>query len=107
MGVGVAPPPYPGPPPVILPGLRPGEPVQSAAALSVPAGSVLVIRATGIHLDVVASGGVSQPFSRAQSSNAQGTQERRFVINDPRAADICGAGPRDVTWPVPPTTAKH
>src|SRR5262249_45321588 len=54
--VGGPPPPYPGPPPVILPGLRPGEPVQTAAALSVPAGSTLVIRATGIHLDVVASG---------------------------------------------------
>src|SRR5499433_74623 len=40
----VSPPPYTGRPPVILPGLRPGEPVQSAAALSVPAGSVLVIR---------------------------------------------------------------
>src|SRR5262249_17021647 len=34
----VSPPPYTGRPPVILPGLRPGEPVQSAAALSVPAG---------------------------------------------------------------------
>src|SRR5262249_37152640 len=45
---GVSPPPYTGRPPVILPGLRPGEPVQTAAALSVPAGSTLVIRATGI-----------------------------------------------------------
>src|SRR5262249_25572721 len=35
----VSPPPYTGRPPVILPGLRPGEPVQTAAALSVPAGS--------------------------------------------------------------------
>src|SRR5215831_11185749 len=51
-----------GRPPVILPGLRPGEPVQSAAALSVPAGSVLLIRATGIHLDVVASGGLAEPL---------------------------------------------
>src|SRR5262249_5476016 len=49
----VSPPPYTGRPPVILPGLRPGEPVQTAAALSVPAGSTLVVRATGIHLDVV------------------------------------------------------
>src|SRR5262249_49808910 len=60
---GGAPPPYPGRPPVILPGLRRDEPVQSAAALSVPAGSVLVIRATGIHLDVVASGGLAEPSS--------------------------------------------
>jgi hypothetical protein len=63
----VSPPPYTGRPPVILPGLRPGEPVQSAAALSVPAGSMLVIRATGIHLDVVASGGLAEPSSRRET----------------------------------------
>src|SRR5437667_2375209 len=68
----VSPPPYTGRPPVILPGLRPSEPVQSAAALSVPAGSTLVVRATGIHLDVVASGGLAEPSSGAQSSNAKG-----------------------------------
>src|SRR6516165_4405171 len=83
---------------VMLPGLRPGEPVQSAAALSVPAGSVLVIRATGIHLDVVASGGLAEPSSGAQSSNAKGTEERRFVINDAGAATVRGAAASDVTW---------
>jgi Domain of unknown function (DUF4175) len=35
----VSPPPYTGRPPAILPGLRPGEPVQAAAALAVPAGN--------------------------------------------------------------------
>src|SRR5215831_6516398 len=94
----VSPPPYTGRPPVILPGLRPGEPVQSAAALSVPAGSTLVIRATGIHLDVVASGGLAEPASGAQSSNAKGTEERRFVINDAGAATVRGAAASDVTW---------
>src|SRR5512132_1124325 len=94
----VSPPPYTGRPPVILPGLRPGEPVQSAAALSVPAGSVLVIRATGIHLDVVASGGLAEPSSGAQSSNAKGSEERRFVINDAGAATVRGAAAGDVTW---------
>src|SRR5215467_1277571 len=94
----VSPPPYTGRPPVILQGLRPGEPVQSAAALSVPAGSVLVIRATGIHLDVVASGGLAEPSSGAQSSNAKGTEERRFVINDAGAATVRGAAASDVTW---------
>src|SRR5262247_2741656 len=94
----VSPPPYTGRPPVILPGLRPGEPVQTAAALSVPAGSTLVIRATGIHLDVVASGGLAEPASGAQSSNAKGTEERRFVINDAGAATVRGAAASDVTW---------
>src|SRR5438132_11282308 len=87
----VSPPPYTGRPPVILLGLRPGEPVQTAATLSVPAGSTLVIRATGIHLDVVTSGGLAEPPSGAQSSNAKGTEERRFVINDVGAATVRNA----------------
>jgi Domain of unknown function (DUF4175) len=83
---------------VILPGLRPGEPVQTAAALSVPAGSTLVIRATGIHLDVVASGGLAEPSSGAQSNTAKGSDERRFVINDAGSATVRGAAWGDVTW---------
>ena len=44
----VTPPNYTGKPPVILPGIRAGEPVREAQSVAVPAGSVLVIRATGI-----------------------------------------------------------
>jgi uncharacterized protein (TIGR02302 family) len=66
----VSPPPYTGRPPVILPGLRPGEPVQTSTTLAVPAGSTVVIRATGIHLDVTASGGLAEPASGAQTRNA-------------------------------------
>ncbi len=95
----VSPPTYTGRPPVILQGLRPGEPVQTAATLSVPAGSTLVIRATGIHLDVVASGGLAEPpASGAQNANAKGTEERRFVINEAGAATVRGAAASDVTW---------
>src|SRR5216684_4994041 len=94
----VSPPTYTGRPPVILQGLRPGEPVQTAANLSVPAGSTLVIRATGIHLDVVASGGLSDPKSGAHSVSAKGTEERQFVINDAGAVTVRGAASRDVTW---------
>ena len=43
----VTPPVYTGRPPVMLPGLRPGETAQAAAPVSVPAGSQLVIRSTG------------------------------------------------------------
>src|SRR5256885_8155339 len=56
----VSPPPYTRRPPIILPGLRPGEPVQTAAALSVPAGSTLVVPATGGHLHGGASGGAGR-----------------------------------------------
>src|SRR5262249_56513355 len=102
----VSPPPYTGRPPVILPGLRPGEPVQTATALSVPAGSTLVIRATGIHLDVVTSGGLAEPSSRAPSRNAHGTQERRFLINDAGAATRPGAAPRRATRQFTPPPDK-
>jgi uncharacterized protein (TIGR02302 family) len=94
----VSPPTYTGRPPLILQGLRPGEPVQNAAAISVPAGSTLVIRATGIRLDVVASGGLADPPSGAQTVNVKGTEERRFVINDAGAATVRGAASSDVTW---------
>ena len=94
----VSPPPYTGRPPVILPGLRPGEPVQTANSLSVPAGSILVIRASGIHLDIATSGGVAEPSAGAQSSNANGSEERRFVIKEAGAATVRGAAVADLTW---------
>src|SRR5262249_59898838 len=71
---------------------------QTAAALSVPAGSTLVVRATGIHLDVVASGGLAEPSSGAQSSNAKGTEERRFVINDAGTATVRRVAASHVSW---------
>jgi len=94
----VSPPPYTGRPPVILPGLRPGEPVQTANSLSVPAGSILVIRASGIHLDIATSGGVAEPTASAQSSNANGSEEQRFVIKEAGAATVRGAAVADLTW---------
>ena len=53
---------------------------------------------TGIHLDVVASGGLAEPSSGAQSSNAKGTEERRFVINDAGTATVRGVAASDVSW---------
>src|SRR5438876_10860025 len=82
----VSPPPYTGRPPVILPGLRPGEPVQNAGSLAVPAGSILVIRASGIHLDIATSGGGAESTAGAQSSNANGSEGRRFLIQEAGAA---------------------
>jgi uncharacterized protein (TIGR02302 family) len=107
----VSPPTYTGKPPVILQGLRPGEPVPASAALSVPAGSTLIIRASGIHLDVVTSGGLAEPSSGTHGSSTKGTEERHFVINDAGAATVRGAAASDVTWQFtaipdkPPTVA--
>jgi len=107
----VNPPTYTGKALVILAGLRPGEPTPPAAnpsapALSVPAGSTLVIRATGdVHLDVVVTGGLADPTAAAPdaksappSNAAKGTEERRFTINDAGSATVRGIGPSDVTW---------
>src|SRR5262249_13665777 len=56
---GVTPPTYTGKPPIVLAAMRPGEPVpqQSAATtITVPAGSVLIIRGSGqVNLDVAMS----------------------------------------------------
>jgi uncharacterized protein (TIGR02302 family) len=94
----VSPPTYTGKPPVILQGLRPGEPPPTAAAVAVPAGSMLVIRASGIALVVLPSGGLAEAPAGAQTVNAKGTEERRFVINDAGAATVRGASARDVSW---------
>src|SRR5216684_833068 len=94
----VSPPTYTGKPPLILQGLRPGEPVQSAGAVAVPTGSMLVIRASGIHLVVAASGGLAEAQAGAQPVNVKGTEERRFVINDAGAASVHGVSTRDVVW---------
>ena len=62
-------------PPLILQGLRPGEPVQAASGpIAVPAGSVLVIRASGqVNLDVATTGGLAEP----ETDRAAGGQSRR------------------------------
>ena len=84
----VTPPTYTGKPPVILPGLRPGEPVQTAAALAVPAGSTLV-DPRDRH---PSRRGRERRARRAESRRAdrqapQGTEERRFVINEAGSGD--------------------
>ncbi len=94
----VSPPTYTGKPPVILPGLHPGEPVQAAGTISVPAGSTLVIRASGIDLDVAATGGLVEKPANPASESAKGSPERRFVINDAGTATVRGASTRNVSW---------
>src|SRR5262249_48827867 len=94
----VTPPTYPGRPPVILPGLRSGESVQYAgAAIAVPTGSTLVVRATGkVGLDVTTSGGVNAAHPDQQPASPAGTEERRFTITSDGSASVRGGS--DVTW---------
>lgn len=94
----ISPPPYTAKPPVILQGLRPGEPVQMAnAPIAVPAGSVLVIRASGsVNLDVATTGGLTEPEPTAQPAAARGAIERRFVVDGDGSATVRSAS--DLTW---------
>ncbi|ETR77084.1 chemotaxis protein [Afipia sp. P52-10] len=78
----VAPPAYTGRPPIILTAAA-NNPAHPAAAdqgvLSVPAGSTLVVRASGGRLDVATTGGIaeSEPGDKPPPT---GTEERRYTI---------------------------
>ena len=106
----VIPPLYTGKPPVMLPGIHPGESFAAPSGpISVPVNSTLVVRATGkVNLDVSGSGGVA-PAKEAVPSPA-GTEEHRFTIKAAGAATLRGVGD-DVTWAfnaiadLPPTIA--
>ena len=98
----VTPPAYTGRPPIILPGLRPGEQSQprSTAAVTVPAGSTLVVRATGQSgLDVAVSGGIAEAKTGANAAPQapKGTEEKHFTIADAGSATVKGFS-EDVTW---------
>ncbi|MGE3148348.1 MAG: TIGR02302 family protein [Pseudorhodoplanes sp.] len=93
----VTPPSYTARPPVVLPGLRPGEQARPQGPVAVPAGSVVLVRATGTgKLDIVASGGLV-PDQAEQAGPATGIQEQRFVVQNAGEARLRGFGP-DVVW---------
>jgi uncharacterized protein (TIGR02302 family) len=97
--VWVTPPTYTGRPPLILPGIRAGEPVQAAAVQSVPAGSVLVIRATGTsRLEVLASSGLAAANREGVPQPPAGTEEHRFTIRDDGTVTLRGVRDDDVTF---------
>jgi len=97
----VIPPNYTGKPPLILPGIHPGETASAATpgeggVVAVPVNSTLVVRSTGkLNIDVSGTGGVT-PSQEAVHPPA-GTEERRFAITATGAATLRGAGD-DLTW---------
>jgi uncharacterized protein (TIGR02302 family) len=100
----VNPPAYTGHPPVMLSGLRPGQtPTPEGAPVSVPVGSVLVVRSTGdVHFDITRKGGVEVAKSDANKADTgsplpKGSEQRTFVIKSDGAAVLHGAG-SNVTW---------
>ena len=96
----VSPPGYTGKPPVILPGLRPGERAQAtAAATAVPSGSVLVIRASGnVQFDVDTRGGLAEVPAEQRPEAPSGTQERRFAITGSGTAEVKRLGEDDLSY---------
>ncbi|MDC7786549.1 TIGR02302 family protein [Rhodoplanes sp. TEM] len=96
----VSPPVYTGRPPVILPGVRPGETAQAGipASVTVPAGSVLVIRASGqAGLDVSTTGGLVEAAPDPATKAPAGAEERRFTIKERGTATVRGTG-HDLAW---------
>ena len=95
----VTPPSYTGRPPVILPGIRAGEPHQAAAVQTVPTGSVLVVRASGAsRLEVITSGGLAEASREGVAAPPAGTEEHRYTITDQGTATLRGVADEDVVF---------
>ena len=95
----ITPPVYTGRPPVMLPGLRPGETAQASGLVSVPTGSQLVIRSTGnVRFDVVRKGGIEDAPAETRAQLPAGAEERRLVIKGDGSAAVHGVLGTDLTW---------
>ena len=95
----VTPPVYTGRPPVMLPGLRPGETAQSTSPIAVPVGSQLVIRATGqVRFDILHKGGIEAAPAEARAPLPAGTEERRLLIKGDGSAAVHGVLGSDLVW---------
>ncbi len=96
----VVPPAYTGKPPLVLPGIHPGETATAQAQdgpYAVPVNSTLIVRSTGqIGLQVSGTGGVTAAKDAVQAP--AGTTEHRFTIAATGTATLRGAGD-DLTWP--------
>jgi uncharacterized protein (TIGR02302 family) len=96
----VTPPPYTARPPILLPGVRPGEPTRAASSepLSVPVGSILVVRATGsVQVDLAIKGGL-KPAEADAKRPIPGAEEHRFTISGDGSATLRGVVAGGVTW---------
>ncbi len=98
----VDPPAYTGRPPVVLQGLRSDDTTTlNASAFEVPAGSVLVVRATGIDttaLHVAGAIAEAKPDGEGKATAAASSDERRFTIAGDADVSFTGADDRRVMW---------
>jgi uncharacterized protein (TIGR02302 family) len=90
----VNPPAYTARPPVMLTRVANDE-----SAVSVPSGSVLVVRATGnVHLDVAAKGGLEAVPSDQNAALPAGSEEHRLIIKGDGSASLHGVLGSDHVW---------
>jgi len=80
----IDPPPYTNRPPVVISGAQ--KTASDEGPISVPAGSTLIVRASGGSLDVNLSGGVAA--AAATEDEPKGTDERRFTISGDGSARV-------------------
>jgi len=67
--------------------------------VTVPAGSQIVIRATGkVNFEILRKGGVEDAPADARASVPAGTDERRMVIKGDGSASVHGVLGNDLTW---------
>lgn len=96
----VTPPPYTGRPPVLLPGIRHDAPAPGEmASIPVPAGSMLIVRATGLNtIDLAIAGGLAEEAAGEKSGTAETGVERHFKIDDHGGITVRGLPAGLATW---------
>jgi uncharacterized protein (TIGR02302 family) len=97
----VNPPAYTGRPPVMLTGQQPadGSAAMASAPVSVPAGSQLIVRATGnVHLEVARKGGLDEVADTDKTALPAGTEEHRLVIKSDGTASVHGVLGSEQAW---------
>ncbi len=95
----VTPPSYTERAPILLPGIRHDEPAPGeTAAVIVPTGSELVVRATGLSsINLSAQGGLREKKENT-FPNADSSIERRFLIIENGTLSISGLPAANMTW---------
>lgn len=96
----ITPPAYTGRAPILLPGVRHDEPpARDQAAIAVPTGSELVVRATGLSsIDLAAKGGVAEQTDEKKPAAAESGIERHFKITADGSLSLAGLPAGDVLW---------
>ncbi len=96
----VTPPVYTRRPPILLQGLRPGETPATMASVPVPAGSELLIRASGnVRFNLLHKGGLEEAAADAHAQALpKGSEEHRLIIKGDGSAAIRGVTNNDLVW---------